>query len=90
MNKDPDTFLVVTTILLFAYRVDRCFPQAVVMSTAKAQAQTASLARELARLASDTSQLLTCLRSKLAQSINAAQTKVQWVAFVKKMHKTVI
>ncbi|KTF72498.1 hypothetical protein cypCar_00022602 [Cyprinus carpio] len=46
------------------------------MSTAKAQAQTASLARELARLASDTSQLLTCLRSKLAQSINAAQTKL--------------
>uniref|UniRef100_A0A8C1QQ34 Carboxylesterase type B domain-containing protein n=1 Tax=Cyprinus carpio TaxID=7962 RepID=A0A8C1QQ34_CYPCA len=42
----------------------------------KAQAQTASLARELARLASDTSQLLTCLRSKLAQSINAAQTKL--------------
>ncbi len=62
------------------------FSPAVVMSTSKAQAQTASLAKELGCSASDTSQLLTCLRSKPAQSINAAQTKVQWVSFVKKMH----
>uniref|UniRef100_A0A9J8CJN4 Carboxylesterase type B domain-containing protein n=1 Tax=Cyprinus carpio carpio TaxID=630221 RepID=A0A9J8CJN4_CYPCA len=62
---------------LLMVRTELCVPAApVVMSTAKAQAQTASLARELARLASDTSQLLTCLRSKLAQSINAAQTKL--------------
>uniref|UniRef100_A0A671QW17 Thyroglobulin n=1 Tax=Sinocyclocheilus anshuiensis TaxID=1608454 RepID=A0A671QW17_9TELE len=52
------------------------FSPAVVMSTSKAQAQTASLARELGCLASNTSQLLTCLRSKPAQSINAAQTKL--------------
>uniref|UniRef100_A0A672JXK0 Carboxylesterase type B domain-containing protein n=1 Tax=Sinocyclocheilus grahami TaxID=75366 RepID=A0A672JXK0_SINGR len=52
------------------------FSPAVVMSTSKAQAQTASLAQELGCLASDTSQLLTCLRSKPAQSINAAQTKL--------------
>uniref|UniRef100_A0A673G072 Thyroglobulin n=1 Tax=Sinocyclocheilus rhinocerous TaxID=307959 RepID=A0A673G072_9TELE len=52
------------------------FSPAVVMSTSKAQAQTASLARELGCLASDTSQLLTCLRGKPAQSINAAQTKL--------------
>uniref|UniRef100_A0A8C1WJ37 Thyroglobulin n=1 Tax=Cyprinus carpio TaxID=7962 RepID=A0A8C1WJ37_CYPCA len=52
------------------------FSPAVVISTSKAQAQTASLARELGCSASDISQLLTCLRSKPAQSINAAQTKL--------------
>ncbi|XP_043117353.1 thyroglobulin [Puntigrus tetrazona] len=52
------------------------FSPAVVMSTSKAQAQTASLAGELGCSISDTSQLLTCLRSKAAQSINAAQTKL--------------
>jgi len=65
------------------------FSPAVVMSTSKAQAQTASLARELGCSAADTTQILTCLRSKPAQSINAAQTKVQWVTFVKKKHKKV-
>ncbi|XP_039536126.1 thyroglobulin [Pimephales promelas] len=52
------------------------FSPAVVMSTSKAQAQTASLARELGCSAADTTQILTCLRSKPAQSINAAQTKL--------------
>ncbi|KAI7806524.1 putative thyroglobulin [Triplophysa rosa] len=46
------------------------------MSTSKAQAQTASLAKELGCTASDITQLLTCLRNKPAQSINAAQTKL--------------
>lgn len=52
------------------------FSPAVVTSMSKAQAQTASLARELGCSASDISQLLTCLRSKPAQTINAAQTKL--------------
>ncbi|XP_067250747.1 thyroglobulin [Chanodichthys erythropterus] len=52
------------------------FSPAVVMSTSKAQAQTASLARELSCSDADTTQMLTCLRSKPAQSINAAQTKL--------------
>lgn len=52
------------------------FSPAVVMSASKAQAQTASLAKELGCTASDITQLLTCLRNKPAQSINAAQTKV--------------
>lgn len=57
------------------------FSPAVVMGTSKAQEQTASLARELGCSVADTTQMLTCLRSKPAQSINAAQTKVQWVTF---------
>ncbi|XP_050987427.1 thyroglobulin isoform X2 [Labeo rohita] len=52
------------------------FSPAVVMSTSKAQAQTASLARELGCSGSDSLQLLNCLRSKPTQSINAAQTKL--------------
>ncbi|XP_056618676.1 thyroglobulin [Triplophysa dalaica] len=52
------------------------FSPAVVMSAFKAQAQTASLAKELSCTASDITQLLTCLRNQPAQSINAAQTKL--------------
>nr|XP_055066345.1 thyroglobulin isoform X1 [Misgurnus anguillicaudatus] len=52
------------------------FSPAVVMSTSKAQTQASSLARELDCPASDITQLLTCLRNKPAQSINAAQTKL--------------
>ncbi|XP_051574507.1 thyroglobulin-like [Myxocyprinus asiaticus] len=52
------------------------FSPAVMMSTSKAQAQAASLARELDCSPSDIAKLLICLRSKPAQSINAAQTKL--------------
>ncbi|XP_056331806.1 thyroglobulin [Danio aesculapii] len=52
------------------------FSPAVVMSSSKAQAQTSSLAGELDCPVSDPPQLLDCLRSKPAHSINAAQTKL--------------
>uniref|UniRef100_A0A8B9L828 Thyroglobulin n=1 Tax=Astyanax mexicanus TaxID=7994 RepID=A0A8B9L828_ASTMX len=52
------------------------FSPAAVMSKRKAQEQAASLSTELGCSSSEPSQILTCLRGKTAQSINAAQTKL--------------
>ncbi|XP_066538378.1 thyroglobulin [Hoplias malabaricus] len=52
------------------------FSPAAVMSRQKAKEQAVSLGRELGCSSTDPTQLLTCLRSQPAQSINGAQTKL--------------
>ncbi|XP_062847631.1 thyroglobulin [Trichomycterus rosablanca] len=52
------------------------FSPAAVTSRQKARTQTESLAAELSCSSSDPAQVLSCLREKPAQSVNAAQTKL--------------